>query len=373
MQDRFDTYRFASHGRPRRTRQRGPLIGVGAWIGIATVLIGVGFAAAQDMSMAPVADEMGTWDAGGPPVTSMGEGSYFSQDLGTTLRTRFNTRSYGQDDDQNGNLDIGSMQVVSFEDSIAFLDGQVTLSDVQGVGFNVGIGYRWLSYLPYATDAQRITGVSLWGDGSSTEANNFFPQLGVSFESLGDIWDLRANGYIPIGQDNQVGHFVPTGVIGFQSNFISELSIATVDHSFYAAEAELARRLGHERDAWGFAGSYVLANDEQDTVGYRAGVRGYAYPDLLLQIAVSHDDIFDDQHHVFANLVRGPHAHQLPSGLRSSRSVPRAGDAQRLRGAVAIDRAGRHAVDRYGRQRVPRGSRRQQRAGRRRRLVRAPA
>ena len=124
---------------------------------------------------------MGGWDAGGPPVTSMGEGSYFSQDLGTMVRGRFNTRSYGQDEDQDGNLDIGTMQVVSWDDSIAFFDGQVTLSDVQGVGFNVGIGYRWLSYVPYATDAERVTGVSLWGDGTSTEADNFFPQLGVSY------------------------------------------------------------------------------------------------------------------------------------------------------------------------------------------------
>jgi hypothetical protein len=267
-------------------------MGLRAWVGIASILIGAGFAAAQDMSLAPPAD-MGGWDAGGPPVTSMGDGSYFSQDLGTMVRARFNTRSYGQDQRQDGNLDIGTMQVVSWDDSIAFFDGQVTLSDVQGAGFNVGIGYRWLSYLPYATDGERITGVSLWGDGTRTEASNFFPQLGVSFESLGDIWDLRANGYIPIGQDNQVGNFVPTGEIGFQDHFISELALATVDQSFYAADIELARRMGHERDVWGFAGGYELVNDQQDTTGIRAGVRGYAYPDLLLQIAVTHDDIFE--------------------------------------------------------------------------------
>ncbi len=40
-------------------------------------------------------------------------------------------------------------------------------------------------------------------------------------------------------------------------------------------------------------GPYVLGNDEQDSAGYRVGMRGYAYPDLLLQIAVSQDDIFN--------------------------------------------------------------------------------
>ncbi len=292
MRYRLDTIGFARPGHERRSRQRARHLGLRTWIGIASIVIGAGYAAAQDMSMSPPA-EMGGWEGGGPPVTSMGEGSYFSQDLGTMVRARFNTRSYGQDARQDGNLDIGTMQVVNWDDSIAFFDGQITLSDVQGAGFNVGIGYRWLSYLPYATDGERITGVSLWGDGTSTEANNFFPQLGLSFESLGDIWDLRANGYIPIGQDNQVGNFVPTGEIGFQSSFISELAVATVDQSFYAGEIELARRMGHERDVWGFAGGYELVNDLEDTTGVRAGVRGYAYPDLLLQIAVSHDDIFE--------------------------------------------------------------------------------
>ena len=261
-------------------------------------------------------------------MTSMGEGSYFSQDLGTTVRTRFTTPSYGQDERLDGQLDIGTMQVVSWEDSIAFLDGQITLSDQQGAGFNVGIGYRWLSYLPYATDAERVTGVSLWGDGTSTEANNFFPQLGLSFESLGEIWDLRANGYIPIGQDSQVGNFVPNGVIDFQDRFISEIALATVDQSFYAAEIELARRMGRERDVWGFVGPYELANDIQDTTGIRAGVRGYAYPDLLLQVAVTHDDIFETNTSFSLTWFIGRTRTNFHPACGVSRSVPRTSDAQ---------------------------------------------
>ena len=36
-----------------------------------------------------------------------------------------------------------------------------------------------------------------------------------------------------------------------------------------------------------------MANDDQDSPGYRVGVRGYAYPDLLLQFVVSNDDVFN--------------------------------------------------------------------------------
>jgi hypothetical protein len=290
MQDRRDSHRFASQGRLRPTWPQPLLIGLGTVAGIMAASIFPAFAAAQDVTM-PAEAAMESWDASAPPVTNMGEGSFYSQDLGTTLRARYNSQSYAQDG--HGNLDLGTMQVVTFEDAIAFFDGQVTLSDVNGVGFNVGVGYRWLSIAPYSSDPERINGISLWGDGTHTEANNFFPQLGISLESLGEFWDFRGNGYIPIGQNDQVGAFVPTGEIGFQGNFISELAIATLDSSFYVAEVEVARRLGAQRDAWVFGGSYVLANEDQDTAGFRTGVRGYAYPDLLLQLAVTHDDIFD--------------------------------------------------------------------------------
>ena len=63
-----------------------------------------------------------------------------------------------------------------------------------------------------------------------------------------------------------------------------------------------------ERDAWAFAGPYFLGNDDQDATGYRLGVRGYAYPDLLLQVAVSNDDIFKTECCIPGSMVRRPYA-----------------------------------------------------------------
>ncbi|HEY3393430.1 MAG TPA: hypothetical protein VGK58_12035, partial [Lacipirellulaceae bacterium] len=232
-------------------------------------------------------------DPGAPPATEVGGGSYFfAQDLGTMLRVAYDTESYGQDM-ETGDLDIGTMQMLNFDDSAVFFDGQVTLNDPNGVGFNVGVGYRWMSFRPYASAPGVMQGLSIWADGTSTAADNFFPQIGLSYESLGEMWDLRANGYIPVGQDTQIGDFLPSGEVGFEGNSISQLTQATIDTSFYAGEVEFARRIVRDRDAWAFAGPYFLTNDDEDTLGYRAGFRGYAYPDLLLQIAVSNDDIFE--------------------------------------------------------------------------------
>lgn len=228
--------------------------------------------------------------AAGAPAIEMGGGNFFSQELGTLLRLRYNTESYGQD--RRGNLDIGTMRVANFEDAIAFFDGQATLSDVNGVGYNLGVGFRWLGWNPVPFEPERITGFSFWADGTSTESGNFFPQVGLSFESLGEMWDLRVNGYIPVGKESQLGAFRPTGGISFDQNFLVQEAVADRNTSLNVAEAEIARRIMRDRDAWAFAGPYALVNDDQDAAGYRVGVRGYAYPDLLVQIAVTDDDIF---------------------------------------------------------------------------------
>jgi hypothetical protein len=244
-------------------------------------------AAAQGGGDAPLV-EANTGDAA--PMTNMGGGDFFSQELGSLVRLRYNTESYGQD--EHGNFDIGTMQVTNFDDATAFFDGQVSLNEAQGIGFNLGVGYRWLGETPVAIEPERITGFSLWADGTDAHDGNFFPQVGVSFESLGDFWDMRVNGYIPVGERTQTGHFNPTGVVGFAGNSIVDQTVADQHTSFDVAELEIARRLGNERDAWAFAGPYVLANEDDNSAGWKVGLRGYAYPDLLLQFDVSQDDIF---------------------------------------------------------------------------------
>jgi hypothetical protein len=239
----------------------------------------------------PPAMESGA-DASAPPMMQSGGGdvAYFSQNLDTLVRLRYSTESYGQDG--TGNFDIGTMKLITFEDTAAFFDGQVTMNENDGVGFNIGVGYRWMEY-PQIDPRGRMGGISVWADGTHTDAGNFFPQVGVSYESLGELWDLRVNGYIPVGDNDQTGAFRATNVIGFSGNSIANITRATEDKSFYSGELEVARRLGDNRDAWAFAGPYFVARDDQDSAGFKAGIRGYAYPDLLLQFFMTHDDVFD--------------------------------------------------------------------------------
>jgi len=218
-------------------------------------------------------------------------GATYNPALDTVLRLRYATRSYGQ---QDGNLDIGTFTAFPFgDDALTFFDGQVVLNEDQGVGYNLGLGIRFLTDTFFTPDPTRITGVSVWADGTGTRADNFFAQVGVSWESLGDLWDFRVNGYAPVSNRFLTGDFQNTG--GDPTFFGNNLVLPTVadfDTAFFAAEVEAARRLGN-REAWGFAGAYKLDSGNDDTTGYRAGIRGYAVPDVLLQIAVSNDEIFN--------------------------------------------------------------------------------
>lgn len=216
-------------------------------------------------------------------------GMNYSPSMGAHLRARYNTRSYGQ---VRGNLDLGTMKVFDAPRGIWFVDGQVTLNDESKVGYNAGIGYRFMTLplLPNSADDAKIAGISLWSDGSTTINENFISQVGVSLEYLGDNWDVRWNAYLPTS-DIEIGEFTPTGNISFVGDFLSQETMAGTDEALDVTEFEIARRLGN-RDAWVFGGGYGLYGETVDTNGLKVGVRGYLTPDLAVQFAVNDDDEF---------------------------------------------------------------------------------
>ncbi len=231
------------------------------------------------------------WDSSGSSASYSGAGSSYSPSLGSHLRATYNTQGYGQ---PAGNLDLGSMFMHMDGDRAWFLDGQVTMNDESHVGFNVGLGVRALvaPQFPLLGEEEKIFGLSLWADGTSTQNENFFPQLGLSYELLGDKWDLRANASFVMGDKVQIGPARPVGKVDFLGNNIVQSSISGRDNAMDITELELARRVGN-REMWGFAGGYGLYGaDGIDTAGFKLGVRGYALPDLALQLAVTDDDLF---------------------------------------------------------------------------------
>ncbi|WP_146397311.1 beta strand repeat-containing protein [Pseudobythopirellula maris] len=241
-------------------------------------------ASAQDAPMASGAV------VGGPSGYSS-SGMTYVPSTGDHIRARYNTQSYAQ---ELGNLDIGTMRTWEYGDGMLFFDGQMTLNDESRVGYNVGGGYRWMTLpmFPNSPDDAKIAGLSIWADGSSTGGSNFFPQIGLSAELLGDKLDFRANAYIPVGPRTQTRDFSPTGELSYSGNFLGIETMGVRDTALNVGEFEIARRVGN-LEAWGFAGGYGLSGGDYDAMGGKIGLRGYATPDLALQLALTNDDEFD--------------------------------------------------------------------------------
>ncbi|MEO0529505.1 MAG: hypothetical protein AAF266_02895, partial [Planctomycetota bacterium] len=273
-------------------------------------------ASASPLTTAPMAPDAGMIGQG--PISASAAGSYYNPLLGSHIRARYTTQSYGQ---QAGTLDLGTMKLMPVEGGMAFLDGQVVLNDESHVGYNLGVGYRWMTLplFPFSPDDRKIMGVSVWSDGSSIGGSNFFPQIGTSLEFLGDRLDFRANGYAPVGDRTQTRDFAPTTTNGFTGNGVGLLLQGIEDTALTVGEAELAGRLG-DLDAWAFAGVYGLRGGIYDAVGGKVGLRGYVTPDLFLSVGLSNDDEFDTN--ALVNLtwfIGRTRAENCPTGILEDR------------------------------------------------------
>ena len=217
-------------------------------------------------------------------------GGFFNQKLGTALRFNYHTQGYGTQDDV---FSLGGMKVFNMEGATFFVDGQGTLSDDFGGGFNLGVGYRQLTTTGMSFDPQRILGAGFWTDGQSSSADNFFTQLGFSLESLGEKFDLRLNGHFPL-ERNKTGDplLVSTGSPAFAGNNLFQATERlTIDTAHSVVDGEFAKRI-NDLEAWAFLGGYQIGGGGVDATGYRAGVRGYAVPDVALSLQVTDDDVY---------------------------------------------------------------------------------
>ena len=219
---------------------------------------------------------------------SYSSGSFFNRQFGTALRFNYHTRGYGT---QDGVVSLGGMKVFNLDGATVFLDGQGTLSDDFGGGYNLGVGYRQLTTTGMSIDPQRILGAGFWTDGQSTAADNFFHQLGFSLESLGESFDLRVNGHFPL-ERTETSDPVLTGTgtpMFLGNNLFGSTESYTIDTAHNVVDGEFAKRI-RDLEAWAFIGGYQLGGGGVDATGYRIGVRGYAVPDLAVSLQVTDDD-----------------------------------------------------------------------------------
>ena len=181
----------------------------------------------------------------------------------------------------------------------AFLDNNLFFTDIRGFtdtingwGGNFGGGYR--RYLP-AFD--RILGINGYYDYDATSGATF-RELGFGVESLGALYDIRANAYFPTGSTKQLLGLVNVdGTQVFQGHQLLTNQLATYVNALHGFDSEIGvpipGRIPERHDIRVFGGGYWF---EGQTVasfgGWKTRIQANVIPSIALNLQISHDELF---------------------------------------------------------------------------------
>jgi trimeric autotransporter adhesin len=205
-------------------------------------------------------------------------------------------------------------------EELTFLDSRLLLDNEGNLGANILLGYR-----NYDEGGDRIWGGYAGIDLRETDASSF-SQLGVGVESLGRVWDFRANGYFPLGDTQQViDESIRNGAVqtssGFQGNLLvlarsQERSVSrTFESALGGFDLEVGARLARwdEGDLRGYVGAYLLDGvDVEGRLGWKVRLESRPIDNLHLNVGLQDDDIFGTNVNVSVGLAfprirpRGP-------------------------------------------------------------------
>lgn len=177
------------------------------------------------------------------------------------------------------------------DDAFIALNGRLNVIGNGDWGFNTGVVARRM-----ANDADRFYGVNAYWDRDRTYRGNEYTQFGFGFETLGESWDFRANGYIPTGTDtNNLGVVGLSDVPYFFGNRIGFTGYERFEQALAGGDFEFGIPLLPDT-SWlrGYAGMYAYQQDlGEDPVGFRGRIEGWVSDDLSVGVQVTHDKQFN--------------------------------------------------------------------------------
>lgn len=180
------------------------------------------------------------------------------------------------------------MKLVDTGDSHLWSEGHVIITDESRMGFNLGGGYRWL------IDGN-VLGVHGWYDNFQTDLNNRYTQTTFGVELLHEDVDIRANAYIPFGDDENFVAIADEGSVPiFDKRRIAFIGTAYEEQAMKGVDAEIGAPILGLEWARAYAGGYYYESQAgDDAPGFRGRVETAISNDLSLNFMVTHDTVFD--------------------------------------------------------------------------------
>lgn len=193
---------------------------------------------------------------------------------------------------QNSYSQIGAFTPIWLtENSFVAPNVRMIVTNSTQIGVNAGGVGR-----TYVDEWDRILGVYSYYDSDENSRNFRYNQVTVGAETLGQWWDLRANGYLQVGNNN---NFV--GAIGIdpnQSPFYVGNSIAFLgrqlrDQSLGGADIEIGTPVSQNL-SWlrAYGGAYGYRTGDSNTIGFRGRMEATVSNDLTLGVQVTQDALF---------------------------------------------------------------------------------
>ncbi|MFO1093842.1 MAG: inverse autotransporter beta domain-containing protein [Planctomycetaceae bacterium] len=174
-----------------------------------------------------------------------------------------------------------------------FGQGQMFITDDGQVGGNLGGGARY-----FAEEANRVFGAYGFFDFDDTQSGFSNQQIGIGFETLGPMWDFRANGYFPLNTDQ---HFVRLNSVSstpfFSGNTALFTGQALFQKTMVGGDAEIGIPL-FDPSAFGrlrvYFGGYGYDGAKKDQIGARARIEDHINEYVTIGAAFMHDDVNGD-------------------------------------------------------------------------------
>lgn len=165
-----------------------------------------------------------------------------------------------------------------------------------------GLGYRFLT-----NNDSRVFGAYVIGDYNTTERSNSFWVINPGLESLGDLWDFRANGYIPVGSKTKVekeGEFHDIGIYDYVvpdpvNHILYDARYREIDQTAYGLDVEIGRTIPQLHGLEIFGGGYTFGKfdgDQKYIVGADARINLPIDDHCSLELRDSYNN---DQHNSF--------------------------------------------------------------------------
>jgi trimeric autotransporter adhesin len=183
--------------------------------------------------------------------------------------------------------------------NITFFEPRFLLDNGGNIGGSLLLGHRI-----YDSQRNRTFGGYVAFDRRETDESSF-SQLGLGLESLGEVWDFRINGYIPLDNRHLIdesksdtGYSISTQ---FERNLLllssrREQQVTRIyEAGLFGLDAEVGAKLAEwaDGDLRAFGGAYFYdAAGTDSTLGWRLRLQARPTQNLTLGVAVQDDNLF---------------------------------------------------------------------------------